>query len=553
MPANLRCSYWRRVTRAMHRIGNRGNRGEDGSIVLVLLLIMFLSIIAVTVTTGALTQLNLSTNLKLRNDALQGALAGNQAAVAEIRSAASGGNLTVSQLPCTTVAGVTNSTAGTPYTATIQYQQQNSQGQYAGVSCTPGVGPITTSHSFLARAIITSCAPANVCPAVGSAAPNTGWRRTISTYTFKTTNANIPGGLVNTYQFGECMVASFNNGTDPSGGMTLDVTTSCGPASSSYTLEKFQYTSTWNLEIIVGGQGYCVQDPEDLSSPKSSPIVFGTCGANPTYQWGIDDTAEIRGVATNGSGQPTNWCINNPLGDTQPAPQTVQTSPAFMAACAGGYDNKYTWQMAPSVGAGGAAPSDTTTLFGNTNQLVNYQEFGRCMDVTNQYVGSSFLIDYSCKQFPDTADYPTWNQRWCFTQHSIDSNGNPVGVLYTPQGQTSCASPSNPYCAQSPLETPVQAVDAWVTVVPCSPSSATQPTALSWTGWSIRGGAIHDYTWTDASGYCLEANTQNPQYPSGSSNEWSTIQVATCDGSYMQKWNAPATLGSSQIADTHEG
>ena len=63
---------------------------------------------------------------------------------------------------------------------------------------------------------------------------------------------------------------------------------------------------------------------------------------------------------------------------------------------------------------------------------------------------------------------------------------------------------------------------------------------------------MNDYTWTDDWGSCMEANPNDAQNPGGNT-DWATIQVDTCDGSYAQKWDAPPTLGQSQISNTHEG
>src|SRR6202035_512637 len=129
---------------------------------------------------------------------------------------------------------------------------------------------------------------------------------------------------------------------------------------------------------------------------------------NAADQWGVNDNAGIQGVATTGGG-PNSWCLNNPMGAGGYAAGTVQ--PATVVSCQGNYSSYYSWQLAPSVGAGAAAPSGTN-LIGSTNQLFNYQQFGRCMDVTDQQTGYAYLIDFECKQFPDTTHCPTWNQHW---------------------------------------------------------------------------------------------------------------------------------------------
>ena len=411
------------------------------------------------------------------------------------------------------------------------------------MTCTQGQGPATPAReSFLARAVITSCSPASACPTNPRSTPSgdATWRRVVSTYDFNTSYANIPGGLIDSYSGKECFVATYNNGTSPSGGVTLGVTTSC---STTNILEQFQYTTNWNLAIELGGVQYCVQDPEDETSAVASPIPITTpCTSTAVAQWGVNDSGGIEGVATTGSpaGQPNSYCLDNPLSSD---PSGTVTTDATVGGCDSGFDNMTTWAISPEVGAGASQPP-TGQEFGVTDQLVNFEEFGACLDVTNQSVSSSFLIDYMCKQFPDTTDYPAWNQRWCFNQLST-SNGNPVGVLYVTDSSTD-------YCLVSPLETASTSETAYVTLTSCTPGSTTQANDLLWTEWGTNGAMLHDYTWTDNDGYCLEANTANQQPPPGNSDLFSTIQVDTCNDSFEQKWNAPPILGESQIINTHE-
>jgi hypothetical protein len=509
-----------------------------------------LSLVAITITSGAVNQLRLSANSGNRNSALEGALAGIQAMVTNIRAANSNGYVVLSELPCSNISGSTNASGGTSFVASVVYQDETPQGTYTTVSCSTGSGPATpASGNYLARAIVTSCSPSTSCPQGPNAATSgNGWRRVVSTYDFDTSYANVPGGLIYSYSGKECLEATYNNGTDTTGGVTLSVTTTC---SNSNALEQFQYTSSWNLAIELGGVEYCAQDPEDQSSPASSPISITTpCTSTAVAEWGINDVGGIQGVSTTGSpsGKPNSYCIDNPLSSD---PSGSNTSNATAGGCDGGFDNTSTWYTSSEVGAGASQPP-TGDVFGVTDQLVNFEEFGDCLDVTNASVNSNFLIDYMCKQFPDTTDYPVWNQRWCFQQTSTNSSNIPVGVLFTPDGQTSCSSPSSPYCLQSPLTQASSSSTAWVTVTSCNLSASSQASNLLWAEWGTNGGMDHEYTWTDSDGYCLEANTSNQQYPSGNGDEFSTIQVDTCDGSYEQKWNAPSVFGTSQIVNTHE-
>lgn len=573
--------------------GRQVSHDEDGSIILAVILMVLLAILTLTSITFATGQVNLSSETTARNSDLQGALAGVQAAVADIRAASTSGYVVPYELPCTTntpLTGYTNTSSSSSYTASIQYYDEPTGGgtPVAVSSCTPGGapgdGPATISGDYLAEAVVTSCSPSTACPEGATSAPEdtATWRRVVSTYDFNTSVANIPGGFIYSYHSvvgdpgdsaDQCLEATYNNGTNVSGGVTLEVTTSC---STSNTLEQFQYTSAWNLVIVLDGEDYCVQDPEDSSPASASPVPITTnCGDTAVAQWGVNDNGGIQGVANSGtpSGQPYTTaggaegaCLANPL--AQNASNETEDATVESTDCDSTMDQESTWQLSPEVGAGASQPL-SGQAFGVTDQLVNFDEFGRCLDVTGESVSATYLIDYMCKQFPDTTDYPAWNQRWCFDQVSTN-NGNPEGTLWVPyttgQDTTTCSAGESQtvYCLTSPLEVGGPYNDTtntgnteYVTVTSCNPASIqqngfqTSQKDLEWTEWGVNGGSTYDYTWTDANTDCLEANPANQREPSA--DYFSTIQVVACNGSSQQKWNAPPTFGESEITNTHEG
>ena len=159
-----------------------------------------------------------------------------------------------------------------------------------------------------------------------------------------------------------------------------------------------------------------------------------------------------------------------------------------------------------------------------TGQLVNYGEFGRCLDVTNQQVSWPYLIAYPCKADPTRP--VLWNQRFV--------HDPATGLLQT-------QAPSGSYCLRTPATTPGP-----VLAVPCSAAD----TAQRWVVNGATGARATAYTITDVQGRCLSLGA--PGATSGGLEQWSTITAATCDGSRVQKWNAPPQLAGAGVEGYRE-
>jgi hypothetical protein len=170
------------------------------------------------------------------------------------------------------------------------------------------------------------------------------------------------------------------------------------------------------------------------------------------------------------------------------------------------------WIPAPSVGAGAAAPP----------QWINYYEFGRCLDVYQQNVNTTHLIDYPCKQNPYTPAV-AWNQK--FTTPTIAPGGSrATGQIYTTTSLTN-------YCLTSPGTD-----GGYVTVKPCGTAGAIQ----SWTIYNDDNSLPYatKFTIVDGTGRCLSLGA-----PLGS-EQWSAVDVEQCVGGGEQKWNAAPTTPS---------
>jgi hypothetical protein len=175
---------------------------------------------------------------------------------------------------------------------------------------------------------------------------------------------------------------------------------------------------------------------------------------------------------------------------------------------------KDNWTLDPSAGTGAAGA--------RRQQLTNYSEVGRCLDITNWDVQAAWLIDYPCEQDPDPTQPAAWHQQWIWDQgasRQIQSN-----------------TPSGLYCLTT------AGLNAYVVVRPCDTTRADQ----KWTVLGDTGAWSTSYTVVDANGRCLSLG---PPGNDPSLSFWSSITAAGCDGSDKQKWNAqppPALLAQRE-------
>ncbi len=255
----------------------------------------------------------------------------------------------------------------------------------------------------------------------------------------------------------------------------------------------------------------CATDGSATTYPyQSSPSL------QQRQEWSFDDSGKFEGAASNGN--LNGYCISS-----NPYNNPVSGGFLYEQKCSGGGFDTETWNPDPQVGAGSAGPS--------TQGLVNYSEFGRCLDVTGQNVNATWLIDYPCKQAPDP-NYIAWNQRWVYNNNTLTT---------TTGGVT--------YCLTGPATQSPTAINNLVLIKPCSSSLATQQ---KWTESGDTGSYSTGYTIVNSAGYCLSVVQPGPSWASKYDQQWGAIVTVTCDGSLVQKWNAPPNFIDSRFKGTAE-
>jgi hypothetical protein len=459
-----------------------------------------------------------------RVHAVDAAHAGIDAMLGQIRASVVAGVGTSSMLPCTEASGdlvgTVNGSDDAAYSVSIDYYMADPVATPSTVKmrCVPRYGPYDpVTDNFTPKfARITSTG-------TDGAAFNgsTDGRTLVTTYIFRTTNSNIPGGRMRLYPASGSSAQLCMDGTTatPTAGTIVKLQTCTDPLAAQ---QVFAYRSDLTIQLLssITGtyvNGLCL----DTAAPPAStkPVILGICQPlnSPPYtqQWSFNDDGHLEASRSTSvtDGSLSGMCMNA-ASQNAGINVTVET-------CSGSTGSPtQAWIPAPSVGAGAAeAP-----------QLINYYEFGRCLDVTNQNVDEDHLIDFPCKQNPN----PTavrWNQKFV-TPGFAAAASSAVGRIVTtpPSGVLNC------------LTSPGTA-GGLVVVDPCNGSSSQV-----WTVYNGNSSLSYSvkYTIVDSGGRCLGLTD-----PVGS-EAWSSVDVEACNGATEHKWNATANLNSSVLQDLDE-
>jgi hypothetical protein len=489
---------------------------ETGSLMFALLLMFVASSLAAIMLPVLLSALTGTQNDIQRTVSGVSAQAGIDVAMAQIRAANDGsGNGVLSLLPCGILTGPVSGANNARYSVTVSYYKADPRGQTAqwlhdnAIQCLPGAG----ARSAPSYGLLVSQGTDQATGAFTS-----GNSRSIqATYLFQSNNANISGGLIHVFKTSTSKDLCIDAGAGSPVAGTSATMQLCTAGSSN---QLFSYNKNLTLTLvgsINAGQplGMCL----DAGTPETANLTLKLqpCGTTtlPQQQWSFNDSANF--VGTDDGVNLNSYCFN------VQSPNIPGSLIVLSTSCNGGYDNIESWSPDAAVGAGAAGAS--------SGQLVNFNQFGRCMDITEQNVSYGYIIDWPCKQKPDASTL-TWNQRYTLPVAAAGASSATGRITTNPS--------STVYCLTSPGST---SSGQYVTVTPCPGNT---PTNMTWTVYTKTSTYATSYEITDGYGYCLQPTdptlTPPDLYPQG--NNISKLIVQTCNGSTLQKWNAPANLVS---------
>ena len=496
--------------------GRRSDDDDEGFAMLtVIMLIMVCTAISVLMLGVVVAQVKPTVFEAKNTRTISAAEAGIDASLSILRTALGAPDVITGQisgnprkLPCTVAGTVGGTGTSLRYNVAITYFKANPASKDANwrdknkLTCVVGSG-LSTAPAY---AIITSTG-GDV--AVAGYDASVGNRTLESLYTFQAVNATTAGGTIYTFGDGYCLQAA----NPPQAGSTVSYI----PATSCRTDGPrllWSYGTDYGIHLAVtdlSGTKLC------LTGSGGAPVTLQACtGAfDQLFSW--DAGAVWRGE----NSSKTNYsseCLgtgDSALTDLTDKLLKITTSCASNGAW-GSFDPD------PRVGAGAAGNT--------THQIVNFLEFGRCMDVTNEQVSSTFMISYPCKQDPSRGSLLAWNHMWYYSEPT-DSTGS-LG------GQKIQVNNPAAYC----LTTPATSVSpAYPTMTPCGPD----PKQI-WTRTAKAATSYADsWTFTDTYGRCISLGDKMD-------GSWSKLLMATCNGGPEQKWNAPATTQGASLDNFKE-
>lgn len=386
-------------------------------------------------------------------------------------------------------------------------------------------------------ALITSTSRSTEAVGTSTSAGN---RALEAVYNFRVTNVRIAGGRL---QFDGVDAACLDaGGTDPDSGDKVEIA-GCG---DRYVFGGQQWTyDPLNRLVVFGQRDKDDDDDEDDDASDDEgrrPGLVKLCltatnndGVQAkikkcrtpvpvTQIWNVNDSRRFEGTAsaTSKSGR----CL-------------VEDSTAriVLGSCRAPAD-KSVFAPEPTVGAGSANAT--------SNYMVNFDQFGYCLDVTNFNTEWDYMIQYPCKVDPGGRP---WNHQWYRNpDNGLDPQLSPnpfTGQLYTKKYRNTNGTGDfvGNYCLTT--RDAVAVSGEFPVLRLCSDSDPKQ--RWSYTGKQPNYSESYLTRPTSNPALCLDYSRTEFH-----SQRVPKIVLAPCDGSDGQKWNAPPQEKKAGLTNQRE-
>lgn len=513
----------------MREAGARAKSEDRGVALLsVLMLIMVITVLALIVLGVVLAQTSPTLVVSKGNRTLAAAQAGLDAATSQIRNAtspdATGAEMgDMHKLPCT-VEGTVDS-EGSRYTVSLAYYATDPETQddawraANAITCYNGVGINGGLREVPRFALLT----AEGFDDSATASVDRADRVIEATYTFQLTTRRVAGGMMFDDSQGYCLVAD----SAAVGSYIRYQRATSSACQTQSDLNSFSWNSDYMIHLsssdLEGRVPLCLSGR--ASSSSTVPMTLQQCTTSSTdplgqrYSWTGAHTWLGQNSANTGYG--SSYIVNQDNSVGSGDRLSVSTSSSYKSIT-----------PMPAVGKGNASYL--------TNQVVNYQQFGRCLDVTDVNINKAYMIAYPCKQDPSGNGAFDWNHKWYYDEPAEGIESVSTKVTVRPSASsTYCliATTTTGLVGQSNVGSPYYTSNYRFPkfVVGSTTSRDCTSANTTWTRYGYSESNVNSYTIQDRYGWCL--STAGPKFHPG--NQWSSIITEPCDGSDEQKWNVP--------------
>jgi len=425
-------------------------------------------------------------------------------------------------LPCTVTGSADGVTNDLPFTVQVRYFTLDPSERDAAwldandLACIDGAGVANQPRYALVVSAGESLNDAN--------ATYDRDRAMAAVYEFKLTNVNIPGGRILNSALTHCLRAQSTNGNAR---LLFLPIAQC----THEDRELWIYDKNWNLTLAStttpGNTPLCITGP--VSAPFNTTQdarlrdCFGPTDAarwNQLWSWvgGSGAGGNWLGQRQNITGGTSNYCLSPPTGGN--------ITGGFLIARHNGCSSNLL--PTPEVGPGAAGYA--------TQQIVNFRQFGRCADVTNENITFSYMIVYPCKQDPrGTGQGILWNHKWAYQEPAGlagYASNQEISVLHKDDlGQRRCLTTQ-----------PNTSSNRYVVFQTCTGDARQK--------WNrVAQSESYEASWLfiDTYGRCLNAATADLHV-----NAFAKMTTVACDGTEEQKWNAPPNSSSATFGGFRE-
>lgn len=523
------------MTAILNRVRDARRTSDAGfAMLMALFIIGVIATVSLAVAGVVLNQVKPSQHDAKTARTVEAAQAGFDSAQNVIRAATTDGtNGLIGMLPCSVNGSVGGTKLGsaTTFTVTVAYYDSDPTSHLTNsatdstwrsshnITCTPGSGTASTPS----YAILTAAGKGT---AVAGDAANVGNRKLQTVLQLPTTNQHIVGGPLRAYNYTTlCM-----DGGDSSDNVKAGNTVYLRTCDSTKQGQKFSYTSDLFLQLVGTTSSHPLLCLQATASTNAIATLANCSATTATQLWSFTGNRTFQASNANRTDIQSGYCLG-----TKSTSSSSDVTPAngvrigVTGTCS--FAVGHSWLPDSTVGAGAAGTAQ--------GQLVNYQYFGNCLDITNVDPTWSFLIGYPCKQNPNPSKLD-WNQLWSYNSSAQ---------------QWVATSGSTTYCLQAGSNSSPPSAGALVLTKTCNSGEQYQK-------WISTGNIDGDYA--DSYQIKLAKNTNlclqltQPAPANLTSQEgptlipWGYISVENCTASLNQKWNAPPYTPSPQLLNTYE-